>query len=235
MKKIDDIEYKALRDELNMRIQLMNTHNIGMITAVFAVWALAGALVNEYVKIFSEAIDLAITLFTLFVPLLIILPIAIILPLSVKSGDNIGQTMSLSAYIRVHAEMPRFLLNENEFIGWESLQKKEMERKLSDVFFNSEYTILSSLSICMFIIVSAVMTYYGLSAGYNDIYYIIPIFILLIALGITAMIFIFRKSSSSLFLKRRDAYYKRYCDFAVQSGMLTQKEIDDYNNFIRGL
>ena len=238
MRRIKDEEYKTLRDEMNMRIQLMNTHNLGMITAVFAVWAIAGVMFKEYVEIILDYtcsdIKIAVILFTVLIPLFILLPIAVILPLSVKSGDNLGQIMSISAYIKLYMEMPSYYKDKTEFIGWESLQKKEMERKLSDKFFNSEYIILSALSVGMFIIVSAIMCVYGIDAGYNDIYYILPILVLFAVLGIVATVFILRKSSTSLFLSHRNDYYKRYCDFAVQTGAFTQKEIDDYNRYIEG-
>lgn len=238
MKRISIDEYKALRDELNMRIQLMNTHNLGMITAVFAVWAIAGVLFKDYIEILDDVtsyIRIAVTLYTFFIPLFIIIPIAIIMPLSVKSGDNLGQIMSLSAYIKLYAEMPSYMDDDgNKFFGWESLQKKEMERKLSDKFFNSEYLILSIISVCMFIFVSAIMFGYGIVAGFKDLYYILPILIVIALLGVIAIVFIARKSSTSLFLKHRDDYYKRYCDFAVQSGATTQKVIDDYNKYIEG-
>ena len=238
MKRISVNEYKALRDEMNMRIQLMNTHNLGMITAVFAVWAIVGVLLKDYVQIFSQCatsnIRIAIILYTLLIPSLIIIPIAIITPLAVKSGDNLGQIMSLSTYIRLYAELPSYLDNDTEFIGWESLQKKAIEHKLSDKFLNSEYLILSIISVCMFIAVSAIMCGYGIAAGFKDLLYIIPILTALAILGIVATKFIARKSSTRMFLRRRDEYYKHYCDFAVHSGTITQEDIDNYNNYIEG-
>ena len=238
MKRISKEEYKALRDEMNMRIQLMNTHNLGMITAVFAVWAIVGVLIKDYAQIFSQNAtsnsQISIILYTLLIPFLIIAPIAIIMPLAVKSGDNIGQIISLSAYIKLYAELPSYLANTDEFIGWESLQKKEIEHKLSGKFLNSEYLILSIISVCMFVAVSAIICGYGIAAGLKVLFYIIPVLTALAVLGIITVKFIASKSSTKLFIKRRDEYYKDYCEFAVQSGTITQKEIDDYNNYIDG-
>lgn len=47
MKQITDEEYNTLRNEMIARVEMMNTHNLGMITAVFAVWAIAGVSITN--------------------------------------------------------------------------------------------------------------------------------------------------------------------------------------------
>lgn len=233
MRRIKTAEYSELRNELNIRIQLMNTHNIGMITAVFAAWAIVGVLVRECFAI-DNVSDFALSLYAVLMPFLLIVPLGIIVPLAVKSGDNFGQIMSISAYLMLYAEMPSLLNDKESFFGWESLQKKEIERKLSDRFFNSEYIILSAISLCFFVAVVIIILRFGFPLNATVMWIMLPVYLILFAIGVIGFVFIYRKSSIAMFLKRRHEYYTRYCESAKLIGLVSSEEIEAFDKLIGG-
>ena len=121
MKNIDNTEYKTLREELIARVQLMYSHNIGLITAIFAAFAVAagvcywfyGQAIAAIQAESPEGYRAVLTFGAILIAVLLLSPIGILLPFSVRNRDNIGQIESLSAYILVFAEIPS-LLSKNK-------------------------------------------------------------------------------------------------------------------------
>ncbi|MBR1677255.1 MAG: hypothetical protein IJ706_08110 [Clostridia bacterium] len=153
MKKLDVKEYNSLKNEMNSRIQLMYSHNIGLTTSVFAIWAIAALFWSNYLEFILERgiseehiiIGGAVILGILFVS-----PLAILLPFSARNKDNIGQMLSMAAYLIVFAETPSRISGEKDICGWESFQNKTINRdKKVLIFFNSEYLLLSIISIIL--------------------------------------------------------------------------------------
>lgn len=229
MKQMDKDEYKALREEMQMRVQLMNTHNVGMIMAVIAMWSVGGLLIQgawEYTeKILTGELQNAHVFIGIIIwgiaSLFMFFPILIQVPLAVKSGDNLGQIATIAGYMKVFAEVPSILYNatkEESFkaesmgiIGWECFQKKEVAFPLRARFFNSEYIILTCISMMLYLITAfaGCFNFWSSMALLGKIVLIL-FFSALLVLAVLALVLIVKCSSSKNLLKNikdRENYY----------------------------
>lgn len=100
-------EYEKAKDELRMRLQLMYTQNMGVITASITVWAIAIALLASAFQ-YSNINELTITFEYIF----LVMPGCLAIPLSAKSGDNLNRVTQLAAYIRVFYEEQSIALGQ---------------------------------------------------------------------------------------------------------------------------
>lgn len=206
--KVDEKEYAALREEIVNRIQIMNTHNVAMITVVVAIWAVAGLLFGEAIKSESETVQIVGSILSSF---LMLVPTFIITPLAVKSGDNLDQIASIAGYMKVFVELPT-ILNENEKrLAWEAYQKKGIIKKSRLKFFNSEYLLLSVCAIVLYVgIFIASFVIYSVTLLKN--WYVFIIFGLLLIFGIFFAVVTSKNSSSNSFLQSIDVFANSYLD-----------------------
>ena len=83
-KKIED--YHFAKEELRMRLQLMYTQNMGVITAALALWTISIAAM----KLLPDH-EIGNSALSILIYMIFAIPAFIALPLSVKSGDNLSR------------------------------------------------------------------------------------------------------------------------------------------------
>ena len=145
MKKMDNDEFAGIREEITMRIQLVNTQESTAIALCVGFWAAAVAL------LVMEKMFLAAILFYV--------PVILIIPISCKSGENIYQIAVLSSYIKVfyeYASIKNKDISEKLFC-WEFANAKMFKirsHKRSDALFlfllNNTYFMLAVISLFMY-------------------------------------------------------------------------------------
>lgn len=250
MKRLSDEEYRALREEINTRVQLMYSHNIGMVMAIFAVWAIAGLFCSEFFKLLQDKIaegdgirNSILTFGAVLLNILLISPMGILLPFSVRSRDNIGQIESLSGYLLVFAEIPTLMAAKKEnktnekgkdggLIGWEMLQQKAVNEKLTLPFFNCEYIILGFISLGLFLGSSVLFLYLSYQYRIMIPVLLLHIDIFVLCLSIFALCIIIKKSNVHNFSKRRKACVKKYGDVAIKYNFVSEEERKDFEEHI---
>lgn len=159
MKKLSVEDYKSVKDELHMCVQMMYTQNIGLITATLASWAIAATILGGAMQ--HAFLDEAMIIPMVYV--FLVVPSVLAIPLSIKSGDNLTRVAQLAAYIRVFFELPSIIhsekfkdqadKNENKIYMYESAFKPLGHGKRIR-FFNIEFASIVALS---FITVSTFM------------------------------------------------------------------------------
>ncbi len=161
-------EYTALKAEILERIRIINSQAANAIVTILTTWSMAIAFtVICYSK---EVIKEPVSRLILenIKNMLFLIPILFFIPLSVKSGENLRQLASLSAYIKVFFEYPLIKARD---AGWETFNSL-----LSDISvykgsksnlmkrYNGEYSILATISLLIFI-ANVVSTYYIVREG----------------------------------------------------------------------
>lgn len=160
MKRIvfSENEYMSIRAEMIERIRLLNSQSFTALATVISFWT-AGftfkmALISKYDFISTEweRITMDFLSATIF-----LIPIFLFIPLSVKSGENLAQIASISAYIRVFYDFS--ILKSKINRNWETsnnlLSNSNVDRKRKGdflVFYNGEYTTLAVISFALYVI-----------------------------------------------------------------------------------
>lgn len=242
MKRLSKEEYQNLREEMNTRVQLMYSHNIGMVMAVFAVWAIAGLFCADFFTIVQSKIEgnteiknSILTFGAFLLNVLFVSPLGILLPFSVRSRDNIGQIESLAGYLLVFAEIPTMIEKESsgtEFIGWETFQQKAVKEKFTLPLFNCEYIILGLISLGLFLAGAVLCLYLAFQYHIMSTTLLIHIYIFVFCFAVFAVVTIFMKSNIRKFLKRRNACIKKYHDIAIKNNLVSQEEKGRFENII---
>lgn len=168
-----------------------------------------------------------------FVALLFLIPIFYFVPISIKSGENLTQIASLSAYIRVFYDYLS-LKNNTIYFNWETSNnlvsnanvyrhKKSSRMK----FFNSEYTILSLISLMLFVISAFASTkkFFAIYSSVN-IRTIHIIFLSILFLIGLYLCFIIHKSAcmKNSLMDKTVFYVKKYIKRAYELEILSETE-----------
>lgn len=242
-------EYATLRDEMIARVQMMNTNNLGMITAVFAVWAIAGVFFTSIYKFILEDFNAGglltnhvypITFAFIFLNILLVVPVAINLPLAAKSGDNFTQIASLSAYILAYWELPGLVQKNNaeaqdantDMSAWEFFQQKGFYKKFIGRFFNYEYIILSGISLLLYLIATFSIACLGFNYHIiNVALYLSIVSVIFLLLGVL-FVFIILQSDCRKLIKERDEFLNRYIDIGEKHNIFTADECKIFTEMI---
>ncbi|MBQ6922369.1 MAG: hypothetical protein IJQ66_04700 [Clostridia bacterium] len=241
MKRITEYEYKSLRDEMISRIQLMYSHNVGLITAIFAAFAIAASFSTWFygqVEIASNSMAtedyrLILTFSSILISIFVLSPLGIMLPFSVRNRDNVGQIESLSAYIIVFAEVPSLLSkNDSDYIGWETLQKKATLEKGVLKLFNVEYSIFACVSFLIFVISSIINIVLSFRYEIMNSIVLICVSIVLMMLSLNTVIMIVLKSNNARFFSNRKKLIRMYVTKAIESGFVSDSERDAFYSLV---
>ena len=161
-KSFSDEEYRMLRNEQNLRLEMINSHGFTIISLAFVFFSAILVFVG---KIFELAaiehsvlgksiwID-SVVIFT--ISAFCLLPIFLISCLSVKYEDALIQIISVAAYCKVFYEFPSMICNENKN------NKKILARELfhcnnsavNSRQFASEYFLISLATIILSFIIT---------------------------------------------------------------------------------
>lgn len=147
-------EYIALKTEILERIRIMNSQGTNAIVTILTTWSIAIAF--TVICYSREVIREPACRFILenIKNFIYLIPIFFFIPLSIKSGENLRQLASLSAYIKVFYEFPMLKGGDN---AWETyntmlsnitVDKGEKSNIMKR--FNGEYSILASISLIIF-------------------------------------------------------------------------------------
>lgn len=154
-------EYASIRSEMIERIQILNNQSISSISACIAAWVITATL---FVTSFSDKAFLVQSnhyLLCIMLSASAFLPTLFLLPASIKSGENLAQITSISCYIRVffeHAETNKLFSWESANNSLSSINIRRRHEKIQ-TFYNSEYFVLSVISLLINAIVVISMFY----------------------------------------------------------------------------
>lgn len=230
--KFNNQEYMSIRAEMIQRLSVMNSQSH---TAILTIVTALGAGLTLCFNTQRETVNNEVGYISLCIisSLIFLIPIIYLLPLSVKSGENLIQIASISAYIRVFYDS---LSPYDNMMNWETsnniLSNANVDKgKKSFVmkFYNEEYTVLATISFLLYIIFSDI-TLVSIHS-YVSTLFMITTLVIYIVLGILAiLIILFIHKSSGMkhtLMKYTPIYVRGYIKRAVKLGI-----IDEYDMMI---
>lgn len=149
-------EYTSIRTELIERIKLLNSQSFTVLATVVSFWAIGLTFKVQILDKISNLDLIQQILINFLSAIFFLIPIFIFIPLSAKSGENLLQIASLSAYIKVFHDYP--VSTDRINTNWETsnnlLSKANVNRgKINSMnLYNEDYTILSIVSFIIYII-----------------------------------------------------------------------------------
>ncbi len=240
-------EYISIRTELIERIKLLNSQSFTVLAAVVSFWAMG---LTFKVQILDKIYKLGITQQTLInflSAIIFLIPIFLFIPLSSKSGENLLQIASLSAYIKVFHDYP--ISKDKINTNWETsnnlLSNSNVNRGKKNngmSLYNDDYTILSIISFIIYIIF-VVLQIYELKLYYYEnkikIFYITLVIIahLFVAImAIASIVFIHKVSGMKTTLMKGTVYYTQaYIKRANELGIIKDYDMQNAKNELNPL
>lgn len=237
--KFSENEYISLRTELVERIKLLNSQSFTVLATVVSFWAIGFTFKAQILNKISDQNIIQQIFINFLSAVIFLIPIFLFIPLSAKSGENLLQIASLSAYIKVFYDYPvsKNKINKN----WETSNnllsnsninrgKKSKGMKL----YNDDYTILSIISFFIYII-CAILQIYELKLYYSRNKIIMSVFcgVVIIYLFIATMAvfsirFIHKVSSLKNTLMKGTLYYTQaYIKRANELGVINDRDVQN--------
>ena len=232
-------EYLSIRSEMIERIKLLNSQSFTALATIISFWA-AGftfkiALMSKNIY-FSEINEKIIIEF--LSAIIFLIPLFLFIPLSVKSGENLTQIASLSAYIRVFYDYPICCNKRNK--NWETsnnlLSNSNVDRKNRSrymKFYNGEYTILAVISFVIYLIFeilnikSVLSIFYNQKIGGLDLHIIVSLYLLINIIAIFAIVSIHKVACMKNTMMNGTIYYMQgYIKRANQLGIIKDKDME---------
>ncbi len=232
-------EYMSIRTEMIERIKLLNSQSFTALATIISFWA-AGftykmALISNniyFTKLYEKTVMEFLSAF------IFLIPVFLFIPLSVKSGENLTQIASLSAYIRVFYDYP--IKNKKRNKNWETsnnlLSNANVDRKSKSKitrFYNDEYTILSCISFVLYIVFEIVNSKKMFLAFTNKkisclhLYCFIFLYFIMSVVSIFAIIMIHKASSMKNTLMKGTIYYVQgYIKRANELGVIKDRDLE---------
>ncbi len=243
-------EYKTLRSEQNVRIEIINDHsfkinNFVMVfyAAVIAILGVCFDFIGNENTIFGRyiviefIISLILTVFTS-------IPIFMLYTFSGKYNDNLRQIVSISTYQKIFFELPSLKAKGQNILGWEFFHDHPEVPKAK--LFAKEYTILSITAIFCTALVSICLSASGFflnkyfKDGYNNpnlaaviVFYVLLLgyigYMIILAIKITR-----NTDSEKLigeFVQEQTNYY---LEIAKKSNYLTEQERAEFKKLLNG-
>ena len=236
--KLSIEEYITLRDETNERIQIMNNQGANAFGIVLTAWAagfgMLGVLLANISKIPPYLIKY---IFTLQI-IAFLASLLMLLPMSVKSGENLRQIISLGTYIRVfYNYLPQHGKVQEPLLFWDTADKRinyfatskglrKTDNHLAS-WYNHEYIILGLASF-IFMLISLMMLFdHLLSTGQVSKKWILGfIGIVLLFLALFVVYQIYKSSCAKLNLMGvTEEYMKKYILVAYEFGFIEKEEL----------
>lgn len=152
-------EYQSLRDEIIQRTSGIEPQVSNVIITMLSV---LGVGITLSLGIDTGELGKYQILLSFIRAVIFVVPIFYSLPLAIKSGENLRQIVSISAYIRVFFEYPS-MKRKDEKLNWEitnnlmSITNVDRHKKSTMVkFYQSSYTVLAIVSYCLYVLFSVV-------------------------------------------------------------------------------
>lgn len=231
-------EYVSIRTEMIERIKLLNSQSFTALATIISFWAAGFTFKMSLVANngnFSNSYEVIVMDF--LSAIVFLMPVFLFVPLSVKSGENLSQIASISAYIKVFFDYPISKDKNNK--NWETsnnlLSNANVDRKYESRFtrlYNSEYTILSCISFTIYFIFqalnikNAVMLLQTQKINCLILHIFIIVYIAISALAVFTIIVIHKTSSMKNSLMRGTIYYTQgYIKRANELGLISDYDM----------
>lgn len=232
-------EYISIRAELIERIRLLNSQSFTVLATIISFWATGFtfkmALMSKNIS-FSGITEKNIMIF--LSTLVFLIPLFLFIPLSVKSGENLTQIASLSAYIRVFYDYPVCPDKKNK--NWETsnnlLSNSNVDKKASSKFmrfYNGEYTVLSFISFIIYLIFqllhirNTLTLFKDSQINFLGLCTILLLYALISTFSIFAIIFIHKVASMKNTLMWGTVHYVQgYLKRANDLGIIEDKDLE---------
>lgn len=231
-------ECRCVKDELRMRVQMMYTQNMSVISTAFAIWAIGGTVLAVMLDkgIANESLKMFIYLF-------FSVPAILAVPLSIKSGDNLSKVARLAAYIRVFHEMKAAISGEKEFPFYESALKASMTSqgplkrnvRIFLLSFNCEFSMIVLISFLAVLFCFCYDVFGGNDFGkrIGSFSGIVGIITLIILVGLFILVWMNSNEKKKFF----DEIKKSEDDFiavALKFSMITEDDVKRYRELTEG-
>ena len=225
--KFSEHEYDSLRSEIISRIENINNQASSAIITILSTWTIGFAFIVAVKEFEIESP------FFLFISACIFLvPVYYFVPLSIKSGENIQQIASISAYIKVFYDYCSLRRGE-ELFNWETsnniysaVNVNRGKKSILMRFYNEEYTILSAASLIIYILLSihTLKNICGMVSFKMYLIYLIVTFLLvLLSVGIVWVIHQASCMKNSM-MNNTVLYVDAYIDRAIELGVIPPNE-----------
>lgn len=238
-------EYTSIRAELIERIKIMNSQEASALVAIITSWAAGFTFANEILtKKFIMLDSFGTVVFQCLQTFIFLIPIFYFVPLAIKSGENLTQMVSLSAYIRVFYDYP---FQKNIKMNWETsnnlLSVVNTDKKEKSVILkmsNEEYTILAISSYLIYkffevISIKQLIQFVNEREITTNVYIIIILMYVIFNITSIGLIFLIHKSSSTknTMMDKTKIYVNAYLNRAIELGVIDEKmlknAIDELN------
>lgn len=233
-------EYTSIRNEMVQRISIINAQSHTAILTIITAFG-AGITLNYNAQVVQIDNTIGFVSLNIIRSLIFIIPILYLLPLAVKSGENLIQLASLSAYIRVFYD---YLSDNDSRMNWETsnniLSNANVDRGKRSFymkFYNEEYTVLASISFVLYVVFS-IISVLMLKSVFETKYLIITIIAYTIIAIVLCYVIVFIHKSSGMkntLMKYTPIYVEGYIKRAIEMGVIdnidvvsAKKELDPY-------
>lgn len=239
-------EYTSIRAELIERIKNMNSQEASALVAIITSWAAGFTFANEILtKKFIMLDSFGTVVFQCLQTFIFLIPIFYFVPLAIKSGENLTQMVSLSAYIRVFYDYP--FQKKYKKMNWETsnnlLSVVNTDKKEKSVILkmsNEEYTILAISSYLIYkffevISIKQLIQFVNEREITTNVYIIIILMYVIFNITSIGLIFLIHKSSSTknTMMDKTKIYVNAYLNRAIELGVIDEKmlknAIDELN------
>lgn len=251
-KKFDEVEYSALRAELNMRIEMINDHGFKINSFIFtfysALIAILGfcfSFVNSDNTVFGKFIIIEL-LISVFLTIFASLPLYLLHVFSGKYNDNLSQIVSISVYQKIFFELPSLTIKESEkLLGWELLHNNFDYSKIK--LFDKEFKLLSVATVICVTVISVAMSGAGFFLNnyfeqgmLNANLAAVVIYYILLAVHTVLMIFLVVKivkntDSTKLITQFNNKHSEDYLTKAVKYKYITELERAEFERLLKNV
>lgn len=228
--KFDIQEYISLRNEIIQRLSAINTQSH---TAIYTILTAFGAGITLYYnEKFNQYFDtVSFISLNILRPIIFLIPILYLLPLAVKSGENLIQLASLSAYIRVFYD---YLSDNSTKMNWETSNNilsnanvNRGKRSFYMRFYNEEYTVLASISYVLYVVFSIISVIILKSLITMKVMILVVMLYTILGISLFCIIIFIHKSSGmkNTLMKYTPIYVEGYIKRAIEMGAIDNIDI----------
>lgn len=248
-RSFSDEEYRMLRSEQNLRIEMINGHGFSVISFVLVFFSAIFVFVCEILKLACKETSVlgqniwVDTVIVLAISILCLLPIFLVYCLSAKYEDALRQIVSVGAYCRVFYEFPSMIRDSKEnknILAWEMFHCNSAVPKAK--LFTSEYLLISiATAILSFAITLALICCSYIINGFFEDNVLnsvaaLCVFIIVYGLSMSFAVYIIIKTrkntqTDKIMAKYGNSYTEQYLEIAEKSEFLTIEEIEEFKRF----
>ena len=224
-------EYISIRSEMCQRISAINAQSHTAILTIITAFG-AGITLNYNAQV--DKIDNVTGFISLNIirSLIFLIPILYLFPLAVKSGENLIQIASLSAYIRVFYD---YMSDDKNKMNWETsnniLSNANIDRGKRSFymkFYNEEYTVLASISFVLYVVFSIISIAILDEVIESRYLMIIIVTYVVLGAGLIAIIVAIHKSSGmkNTLMKYTPIYVEGYIKSAIEMEIIKDTDVE---------